>query len=87
MNFVCVCKNCGRTIEQDFFYCPWCGFQKKEPALKSDLADSVFDKLESKQVSGIEKRIVEMKERLDELERDFASFVSGSSSMPKNNGN
>jgi hypothetical protein len=46
----------------------------------------VFDKLESKQVSGIEKRIVEMKERLDELEKDFASFVSGSSSMSKNNG-
>ncbi len=83
MKFVSVCKNCGRTIDQDFFYCPWCGFQKKEPALKNDLADEVFDKLESKQVIGIEKRICEMKEKLDELEKDFASFVSDASSLSK----
>nr|MBP3280971.1 hypothetical protein [Treponema sp.] len=83
MNFVSVCKNCGRTIESDFFYCPWCGFQKKEPALKSELEDEVFDKLESQQVAGIEKRICEMKEKLDELERDFASFVADSSPLSK----
>ena len=76
MNFVSVCKNCGRTIEQDFFYCPWCGFQKKEPALENKLKNAVFNELESKQVSGLEKKIGELKERLDELERDFSSFVA-----------
>ena len=25
MTAVCVCGGCGRTIEKDYVFCPWCG--------------------------------------------------------------
>ena len=26
----CVCTGCGRTIEKEFAFCPWCGVENKE---------------------------------------------------------
>lgn len=73
MNFVSVCKNCRRTIESDFLYCPWCGAEQKVLSGREseELSDDVFRKLESKQFTGIEKRIRELKEKIEELEREF----------------
>jgi len=73
MNFVCVCKNCGRTIEQEFLYCPWCGTKKTEPVLKNDLKVEIFNKLEEKQVECLDKKIKELFGKLDELEKFFSN--------------
>ena len=32
MDFVCVCNHCGKTIEREFLYCPWCGKENAEVA-------------------------------------------------------
>lgn len=72
MTFVCVCKNCGRTIDNDFNYCPWCGSEKQKSSLKT----KVFDELEEKQILGFEKKINELSKTLDELESFFSNLTS-----------
>lgn len=57
-------------------YCPWCGTQKKDSALEKEVENEVFSELENKQISGIEKRIGELKKKLNDLEVTFESFIS-----------
>ena len=77
MTFVCNCKNCGRTIERDFIYCPWCG-AKKTLGIPHSTSEEVFNELEQKQISALEERIAEIYRRLDDLESDFGSMSRSS---------
>ena len=52
MQSICVCHSCGRTIEAEFLYCPWCGFSHIENASGYKL-ESVFTKLEKIQIQKI----------------------------------
>lgn len=74
MKAVCVCKECGRTIEEQFIYCPWCGVSRI--SLNSEaVLDSVFQQLEEKQSDDRTKRLRKMESRLDELEKDLDVLV------------
>ena len=73
MDFVCVCSHCGKTIQRDFIYCPWCGVENSEPSDNSVL-ENVFSQLERKQandrvsrVRRIETKIAEIEQSLKEL--------------------
>jgi hypothetical protein len=74
MESVCVCRNCGKTIDRNFIYCPWCGEEQTE-AVNSRAFDAVFQKLEEHQNSDREKRLHRMEKKLDELEKDLNGFV------------
>ncbi len=76
MDFICVCKSCRKTIQKDFFYCPWCGTENAEPSDKAIL-ENVFGQLEVKQaldrdsrVKKIETKIAEIEEELNHLDRN-----------------
>lgn len=75
MKSVCVCKECGRTIEKEFIYCPWCGMSRIGVADNQEVLDSVFLKLEEKQADDREKRLRKLETQLDELERDLDVLV------------
>ena len=70
MKPVCVCSSCGRTIDSDFIYCPWCGQSRLEDDDKASL-DAVFRQLEEQQQDDRQKRLLRMENRLDELEKDL----------------
>ena len=73
MDFVCICNHCGKTIERNFVYCPWCGKENSEPS-DSRVLENVFSQLEAKQtddrnsrVRRIEIKIAEIEKGLDDL--------------------
>lgn len=68
MDFVCVCNNCGKTIERDFLYCPWCGKENAEPGDKAVL-DNVFTQLEAKQANDRSSRVRKLEIKIAELEK------------------
>ena len=60
---VCVCGGCGRTIDNDYIYCPWCG-QTKSKSNSNHNFDEVFKRLEKN-----------MEMKLDALEKDLSVLV------------
>ena len=73
MDFVCVCNHCGKTIERDFLYCPWCGKENAEPSDKAVL-DNVFGQLEEKQASDRSSRVKKIESKIEEIERGLDGF-------------
>jgi predicted Fe-S protein YdhL (DUF1289 family) len=81
MKSVCVCRGCGRTIESDFIYCPWCGLSRVDEEDRRSL-DAVFSKLEQMQSASREKRVSTMESRLNKLEQEL-SVLALSAEMHK----
>lgn len=68
MDFVCVCNHCGKTINREFLYCPWCGTENSEPDNKAVL-DNVFGQLEKKQANDRFSRVKKIETKIAELEK------------------
>ncbi|MCR5289474.1 MAG: zinc ribbon domain-containing protein [Treponema sp.] len=72
MTSVHVCHCCGRTIESDFLYCPWCGQARMQ---KKDSLDGVFEQLEVIQATDRNNRLSHMQDQLDQLEKELNTLV------------
>ena len=70
MKAVCVCGCCGRTIDKEFLYCPWCGQEKMND--KKDSFEAIFKNLEEKQAEDRARRVVALEQKLDALDRDLS---------------
>ena len=68
---IAVCKGCGRTIQKDFLYCPWCGFSKVSDSVKDDSLEAMFDKFTQLKKDSKRRRLSEMEEKLDSLEKEL----------------
>ncbi len=71
---MCVCRSCGRTMEKEFIYCPWCGLSKINHEDKES-QELVINQLEEKQALERERRVLELERTLDDLERDLDILV------------
>ena len=80
MKSVCVCGGCGRTIDNEFLFCPWCGQEKMHN--KQDALDAVFKQLEEKQAEDRARRLKKLEKEQDELEQDL-SILALSAEMAK----
>lgn len=69
-----ICKDCGRTIESKFYFCPWCG---KSRTTRED--DESFELLYKKyievQKNSQRNRLEHMEAQLNELEKDLSVLV------------
>lgn len=71
-----VCCKCGRTIEKEFVYCPWCGVSQLAELVPVSITGG-----HAVQASGSsgkyeeESRLTRISRTLDELERDFTLFA------------
>lgn len=74
MKSVCVCRSCGRTIESEFIYCPWCGQSRLQEDDKNVL-ENVFQQLEAKQADDRERRLRRLESELETLEKDLNVLV------------
>ncbi|MBR4600004.1 MAG: hypothetical protein IKO39_08140 [Treponema sp.] len=68
MDFVCVCNHCGKTIEREFLYCPWCGKENAEVA-DNVVLDNVFSQLEEKQANDRNSRVKKIEAKINEIEK------------------
>ncbi|WP_288715122.1 hypothetical protein [uncultured Treponema sp.] len=69
-----VCSGCGREIEKNFVYCPWCGIQliKKESREYQNL---FFEQVEQKRRTEQEQKLQNVGKQLDELEKELDVLV------------
>ena len=69
-----VCSGCGREIEMNFVYCPWCGIQliKKESREYQNL---FFEQVEQKRRTEQEQKLQNVGKQLDELEKELDVLV------------
>lgn len=70
MTRVCVCGGCGRTIDNEFLYCPWCGHEKIYN--KKDALEAVFKELEEKQAQERARQVAKLEQELDSLEHELS---------------
>lgn len=81
MKNICVCHGCGRTIDNEFIFCPWCG-TKKSKIDEKEYLKAVFKNLEEKQAENRRLKLQKMEEQLSELENEF-SMLALSAEMAK----
>ncbi|MCK9169438.1 MAG: zinc ribbon domain-containing protein [Treponema sp.] len=74
MKSVTVCRGCGRTIDNDFIYCPWCGYSRVACDDNASL-NAVFNQLEQLQSDSCSHQISKMEKQLDELEHELDTLV------------
>ena len=69
-----VCSGCGREIEKNFVYCPWCGIQliKKESREYQNL---FFEQVEQERRTEQEQKLQSVGKQLDELEKELDVLV------------
>ena len=72
---VCICSGCGRTIEKEFIYCPWCGLSKVSVTSEIDKMEEIFNKLEELQINNRSERIKKIGSRLETLEKELDALV------------
>ena len=74
MKLVTVCRGCGRTIDNDFIYCPWCGYSRVASDDSASL-EAVFNQLEQLQNDSRNRQISEMEKQLDDLVHELDAIV------------
>ena len=69
-----VCSGCGREIEKNFVYCPWCGIQliRKESREYQNL---FFEQVERKRRTEQEQKLQNVGKQLDELKKELDVLV------------
>lgn len=73
MKSVVVCRGCGRTIDSDFIYCPWCSHSRITDT--TDSFEEVFARLEKLQDESRDQQLISMEKQLDELETELNMIV------------
>ena len=71
MTAVCVCGGCGRTIEKDYVFCPWCGRSRVTDEDSEEAVESAFERIEEEQYEKYFERLEKMQEKLDNLEKEL----------------
>lgn len=74
MYSISVCQGCGRTIQKDFLYCPWCGFSKMSES-KTDSLDVLFNKFAQMKKDSRRKHLCDMEKKLDDMEKELSVLV------------
>lgn len=70
-----VCCCCGRTIENTFVYCPWCG--KEVMALKPEIKEQpLYEYIECIADDVREQRIFKIEYSLNQLENDLSKMLA-----------
>ncbi|MBQ0165756.1 MAG: hypothetical protein KBT02_01450 [Treponema sp.] len=71
-----VCCKCGRTIQNDFVYCPWCGVSQIAELVPAGVPEGHASHAACAENTCVkESRLSRISRTLDELERDFTLFA------------
>ena len=79
MESMIICYDCGRTVNSQFVYCPWCGSMMKshETVLDNEDEDILYQEAAfiGENISDI--KFCRLEYSLDKLEKDLSRFISG----------
>lgn len=70
------CKDCGRFIDNEFSYCPWCGKSQTQRPETKNVIERTFDIIEENlEAAQLNKRIGNMEQELAIIEVDLELFL------------
>ena len=68
-----VCTGCGRTIQSDFLYCPWCGYSRV--SCEEESLDVLFNRFKENRKDKRRKQLDELEKQLDDLKQELDVLV------------
>lgn len=75
MTAICVCGGCGRTVEKNYVFCPWCGHSRVCDEGGKEVADSVQEMNVEERIERRTARLDEMEKKLDALEKELKILI------------
>ncbi|MDE6068582.1 MAG: hypothetical protein K2F89_06495 [Treponemataceae bacterium] len=75
MTAICVCGGCGRTVEKNYVFCPWCGHSRVCDDDAKEAADSVQEMNVEERIERRAARLDEMEKKLDALEKELKILI------------
>ena len=75
MTAICVCGGCGRTVEKNYVFCPWCGHSRVCDDDAMEAADSVQEMNVEERIERRAARLDEMEKKLDALEKELKILI------------
>ncbi len=72
MQQVCVCRYCGKTVDIQFLYCPWCAGVLHPHIPVEEVINRAFAGMEEKDTG---RRIEKIAQSLDILEKEITSVL------------
>lgn len=69
-----LCKGCGRLIENNFIFCPWCGIQLMNNNSK-EYIENLSTKIEFERKQEQQKKIENVGKQIDNLEKELEIIV------------
>ena len=70
-----ICRDCGRTINETYIFCPWCGKSRTERVSNLSETELLVESIKKKRYEEQTKKIVELGQKLEELEHDLSILV------------
>ena len=72
---ISVCKGCGRTLNKDFLYCPWCGISRVSNTDDKESLEMMLNHYEEDRKDVRRKQLYEMERELEDLEQELSVLV------------
>ena len=69
-----ICNECGRTIESEFVYCPWCG-EEQFPTGSREYIQAAREEDNIRRSRMREEQIISVEKRLEKLEKELNVLV------------
>lgn len=75
MTAICVCGGCGRTVEKNYVFCPWCGHSRISDEDGKEASESVQEMNVEEQIEKRVARLDEMEKKLNDLEEELNILI------------
>jgi len=75
MGIQAICPDCGRTHDDSYRFCPWCGASREREAIAA-LVERSVTRIDRIYRNGVDTRISDMEARLGEMEQDLNRILS-----------
>ncbi|MBE6361766.1 MAG: hypothetical protein IJZ27_01450 [Treponema sp.] len=70
-----ICKDCGRTVNESYIFCPWCGKSKADRISNMSEKELLIETIKKKRYEEQTIKIMELNKKLEDLERDLSILV------------
>lgn len=68
-----ICTGCGRNIEKDYAYCPWCG--EKSVNHQQEYFDILYERYSKRHLENRNQQFRAVEKQLNELEQELEVLV------------
>ena len=70
-----ICKDCGRTVNETYIFCPCCGKSKADIIANMSEKELLIETIKKKRYEEQTIKIMELNKKLEALERDLSILV------------